>query len=252
MHRKYSPSKTIVYSLAAVLGLFVCGLPTLTLASFSPPSGRGLPGRREPGGTRSACIQEQALTLTSLTPEESPGLTVSEYPTFFWYLPKSSAEGIEFALKDKAGKELYRTVAKVTGQPGIISLTLPANAGLPPLQVGQDYNWTLNLICDFSDRSGEPSVEGWVQRIAASPELSNQLKKATPQEVPGVYASAGIWYEAITTLAELRRNNPTDRKLTAAWSSLLKDVKLDKVATAPFVECCKAGSNEVSSLLPEP
>ena len=54
-------------------------------------------------------------------------------------------------------------------------------------------------------------------------------------ELPALYAQAGIWYEALATLAELRRSKPNDSVLISAWESLLQSVGLDTVAKEPII-----------------
>ncbi len=50
-----------------------------------------------------------------------------------------------------------------------------------------------------------------------------------------LYAINGIWYEALTAAAELRRTDPNDTN----WTALLQAVGLDNFAKEPMVECCK-------------
>ncbi|WP_210407399.1 DUF928 domain-containing protein, partial [Hydrocoleum sp. CS-953] len=51
-----------------------------------------------------------------------------------------------------------------------------------------------------------------------------------------IYSEAGIWYEALVTLAELIRSNPNDVKFTSEWQNLLNSVGLNEVATEPLKE----------------
>ena len=109
---------------------------------FSPPSnptGEPVPGNRESGGRRGDCIADpdpdiQPIALVPLT----IGTTVAEYPTVFWYMPKTRAWGVEFVVRDSKDQEVYSTKYAfghysektgdgntdefVIGAPGIMSL----------------------------------------------------------------------------------------------------------------------------------
>jgi hypothetical protein len=153
-------------------------------------------------------------------------------PTFFWYVPKTTAKSAEFILFNNKGNEVYRTTFTPTGTPGIIKLSLPATTSL---EVGKIYEWQLALICTPQDQSNERSfdlVEGFVERAKLRPDLKAKLVQAAPLEQAKLYAKAGIWQETLTILARLRTSNPTE------FEELLKSVGLSKIAQAPFVECC--------------
>lgn len=255
MHRNISRTKLITASLALSLGIFVCGLPTLTLAKFVPPAGRGLPGRREGAGTRSGCITNDRagradMSVIALVPETNLGLTVSEHPTFFWYIPPTTAKTVEFSLSDKNEKEVYKTSFAITGQPGVISISLPTTATLTPLALNELYQWKFSLVCVEGDASANIRRSGWVQRVAPSATLVSSLQKTAPRNRPNLYAAEGIWQEALTSLAELRRANPKDVRLEADWADLLKAVGLSKIAKDPILPSLQpSGTNQATSSL---
>lgn len=254
-------SRLLLTSAAVALNLFICIQPILTLAKpglFTPPAGRGLPGRREPGGVRGRCLEPALVTgqspdqfpqsyktLAALTPasDKSIGLTVSEYPTFFWYMPNSKPDypnKVEFKLMDQEKKIVYfQTILDVSGKAGVMSYSLPngfkpANSKIPALEVNKVYYWSINVICDLEDRSSEDFVEGYIQRVAPSSNLTQRLTKAVPRDVPEIYAGAGIWHDALTTLAALRLKNPNDPKLVSTWANLIEAIDFGKLAREPL------------------
>ncbi|MDX2097664.1 MAG: DUF928 domain-containing protein [Leptolyngbyaceae cyanobacterium bins.59] len=272
MSRRKSRSHILTTSLAISLTLYICSLPNLALARkvFNPPSGRGLPGRREPAGTRGKCIESQLIpnlpannfpgsykTLAALTPapDRSIGQTLSNYPTFFWYQPafkQGYANTLEFVLVDEQRKPLYRTFLPVTGKAGVMSFTLPEKQAdnktlVRPLEIGKVYRWTVNVVCDLEDRSAEDFIEGYVERIVPSRELVTRISKASPRMLPEIYAGAGIWHEALATLAELRRKSPNDIQLATTWENLLEAVDFRKLAREPLVDCCRPEKANISS-----
>ncbi len=241
-------SARVMSWVGVLLGLFVCSLPLAAMAvEFKPPR-RGVPGRREGGGTRDprACIQGNPARLAAIMPETNLGLTTTAYPRFFWYMPKTRAKFAEFALFEVNEKleettTVYKTTFSLAGTPGVASLALPAQATLPPLTVGKDYRWSLKLICNPSapnDSQQNPAVNGFVQRVEPDATLSSKLAKADPRDRVALYANNGIWFDTITTLAELRCARPQDTGLAASWSALMKSVKLDVIAEQPLIQQC--------------
>lgn len=216
-------------------------MPTLTWAQRYIPPDRGLPGRREGGGTRGGCVTNQP-TLTALIPDSNYGTTTAAYPTLFWFVPSNTATSVEFVLMDANDQELYKTTFQITGDAGVIHLSLPANANLPPLEIGQDYHWYFSVICDPTDRSGDVLTEGWIQRIEPDPALVTQLESTPVSNHPTLYAEAGIWYDAIASLATLRYAQPNSSALANQWETLLDSVGLADLANQPLVPCCQPTS----------
>jgi hypothetical protein len=209
---------------------------------FRAPRGPGdeSPVRREGGATRNpnSCITEN--DLISLVPA-SVGATTAEYPTVYWYMPQTSASAVEFMLRDanQQDVDVYSTkylLAKsakgvVENTPRIMSLSLPAFSNLSPLKIGQEYQWTLKLTCaDPVDVSDDPWVDGKIQRVAADPALVRRISQATPQERVALYAQARLWYETLSTLIELQRDQPNNREVAEALDKLLTSVELDKIS----------------------
>lgn len=195
----------------------------------------GTPRRREGAAVRGGC-DFNAEKPVPLLPATEPVLTTTKYPTFFVDLPKSSAKAAELRLfSSNKERMIYETTVTLPNKPGIVSFSLPANGTLPPLEVGKSYYWQLAVICDPDDRSGDVLVEGPVQRVELNSSLVNELRKAPSREHPAIYAEAGIWYEALTSLAKLRRSSPNDSTITADWTELLKSAGLDAVAQKPLI-----------------
>lgn len=260
--KKYwTPS--ILASIAVALQLLTGGTIPTSAAEFVPPDnvgaprGRvgggtrggspfdqvtpGVPGRRIGGGSRGCSVTGDGPTdhaLTALVPETTMGLTVEAYPTFFWYLPPTSATAVEFVLMDEnSEKVIYETTFRTKGEAGIVSLNLPENASLPPLEINDSYRWYFSIICNPEDRAADIYVQGWVRRIEASASLTEQLATTTSDlERVQVYARNGIWHEAIAMLAQLRRSNPNNAEIQREWQELITSVQLENVAQVPLVQ----------------
>jgi hypothetical protein len=167
------------------------------------------------------------------------GATTAEYPTVYWYIPQTSASTVEFMLQDANEQDVYYTkylLAKsakgvVENTPRIMSLSLPAFSNLSPLKIGQEYKWSLKLICgDPVDASADPFVDGKIKRVAADPALLRRISQATPQDRVALYADARLWYETLSTLIELQRDRPNNREVAEALDKLLTSVGLDKIS----------------------
>lgn len=183
--------------------------------------------RRRGGRQRSgSCVSSREKHLTALTPKGYVGLTVSEYPTFFGYIPQSTAQTGEFILMNQSGRVIYRTSFQIPSQPGIVSITLPAKE-LPPLEMGKSYQWYLVLVCNPHDLSdNEISDRGWIQRTQLSQGAANQIQTGKPSTLPNIYAADGIWYEALASLVALRREQPNNPELIKDWEELLNSAGL--------------------------
>lgn len=219
-----------------IVGLLV-GIAAPAFAQEFEPSEPGLPGRREGGGTRGGCLSQasQPLALTALMPNTNTGLTVAEYPSFFWYVPQNTAAAAEFVLLDQANVEVYKTLLPVSQQSGVLSLSLPADGSVPALEVGKSYRWYFSLICDPLDRSADSFTSGWIQRVEPSSTLTQALTSAAAEEKPIIYVNAGIWYEAVAALVELRREQPQNSQVLTQWQTLLHSVGLEELANQPLL-----------------
>lgn len=219
-----------------------------------PPPDRGAPGDTQGAASRGLCPPVNTV-LTALMPtfktageEDSVwGLTISEYPTFWFFVPYSLTSKItgEFILQDENQfiqsdeDTLYKTKIPLTTaetSPGVISLRLPSTVA--PLEIGKRYYWKFIVHCHPQDPSANIYVDGWVERTALSPSLMRDLKKMVPIERAALYYQAGIWYDSLTTLAELRRASPQDAELADDWTALLQIVDLAEIASKPIVQCC--------------
>jgi hypothetical protein len=133
-------------------------------------------------------------------------------------------------LLDDQQNEVYSTSFYTTGQAGLVSLSLPQDANLRPLQVGKLYRWKFSLTCDVDDPSSDMVTEGWLQRVELVQPLRQQVQSASKLEQAAIYAREGIWYDAASTLLLLRRTQPNDPKVAMSWKALLNSVALDDLA----------------------
>ena len=227
-------------------------LPVQVAETLPTPPDRGAPGQRKGAATRTPGKCGPAKQpLTALVPitqrtwgegqgssaaivtwKSVLGSTVAERPTFWFYVPYTltPAHRLEFVLQDETGNDIYKTSFTQSGtSPGVVGVELPSTAA--PLEVGKMYHWFFSIECSPEEAV---LVDGWVQRVPLNALLERQLEQATPKEKIALYANNHIWYEALTSLAELRRQNPEDDKLKEDWVTLLQSIDLNAIAQEPI------------------
>lgn len=206
-------------------------------ANSGNPDSRGTPPTENGTGSRGNCPVTK-IALTSLVGSKNLSLTVSEHPTFWFYVPytvKEASNG-EFFLQDQQENTIYKTQFVLPDKPGIMSIRLPSD--VKPIQSNQNYRWYLSINCSSGQSSdtlvGQMFLTGQIQRILLTDELKRQLNLAqTPLDRVQVYAQNGIWYDTLTEFANLYRVQPT---LATTWTNLLKDVGLESIAQVPIVK----------------
>ena len=168
-----------------------------------------------------ALVPTYGTKVENNTPQDD---TLAERPTFWLYVPYALTEKVPGRLqlleKDSAGRLEYQSVATVSGTaPGVIGVQLPTGKRL---EENQQYKWRFVIICDPNDPTANPSTVAIAFRLPKNPKLEKQLQATKqPAQRAALYAQNGIWYEALTTLAEQRRANPGDAKISAKWRELL-------------------------------
>ncbi|GAB1538397.1 hypothetical protein NUACC21_10570 [Scytonema sp. NUACC21] len=208
---------------------------------FTPASGKGTPSQATGGGSRvgtyylnpSTVGTEGLAGVIALLPQNFYGTTVSERPTILVYIPASNAEEAVFSLKDEAGKMQHQMIIPVAGQTGVIAVKLPPNA--PALAVGKNYQWFLALKVDGQLSPSTPYVDGWIQRIQPSPELTAAMQQKDALQQAVALGTNGVWYDCVAKLAALHAKESTNPILAKQWEELLSSVSLTEVAKAPFV-----------------
>ncbi|NEO32567.1 MAG: DUF928 domain-containing protein [Symploca sp. SIO3C6] len=204
--------------------------------NFIPP-GVGKPKHTVGAASRGKCPQDAAAVTTPVTPlipNTSYGFTVAERPTFFVYLPETSATRAFFSLRDANEDYYYQTIFPIASNPGIISFKLPEDA--PALEIGKTYNWSLVTICGQALRPGDPKVEGEIERIELDPAQMSKLESMSAFERATWYGLEGIWYDTLTAIATLKQSNPKNANIASTWEELLRSVGLEAISIQPLVQ----------------
>ncbi|AFY41523.1 DUF928 domain-containing protein [Nostoc sp. PCC 7107] len=194
-----------------------------------PPIQRTIPPNQDRNGA-SVPVPNQCLSgkipLTALIPESQLGLTTLSNPALFFYVPQTSAPELELVVQNETEQEVYIQKYKPNNKAGIISIRLPVNS----LAVNKQYKWKLSVICNPTDKSQNKVVAGLIQRVLPELQLVKKLQQATRQERTGLYAAAGIWHDALATVAQRRYLFPHNPEIVSDWEELLTtpDVRLNQ------------------------
>ncbi|MBD1868471.1 DUF928 domain-containing protein [Cyanobacteria bacterium FACHB-471] len=216
------------------------GLIRRVLNLFNPPRNRNsgtASGRQFAGASRDLC-PPTSTPLTALVPDTNLGLTLDAHPTLWFYIPYASPQDYEteFVLIDAEENDVYKQNFSLPAEPGIISIQIPEQVAL---EAGDSYRWVISVMCNSGNRSGDATVNGWIQRVDR--ELDGQLASTTLEGELLLYSENALWYEMLTTLAQLRRDQPDDPEIEAAWKEFLTTSGLsESVASAPVTLCCAA------------
>lgn len=210
---------------------------------FRPPSTEEQPEDTEGAASRQngKCSQDflvvrqqnslsDRLNLTAVVPDRNYGLTVVEHPTFWVYLPKTSARQAILSIKEEGNKPHWQQSVNLTGETGIIGIKLSNDA--PALKIGKNYQWAVILVCNHRPNPNDPVVAAWIQRVDESSIIGKHQFASTGLEKAAWYARKGIWYDALDILIAEKSslNNWND-----IWVKYLQSGGLDKIAREPII-----------------
>jgi hypothetical protein len=204
-----------------------------------PPTTRGAGSRNDRSCAPDAPANPSRATaqpLTALVPPHQTSLTWAERPTFWVYLPQTSARQIVLSVQAKGAGQHSQRFLPITGAAGIVGIPIAATA--PPLEVGKAYQWAIVLVCGDRPSPNDPVVTAWVQRANPAPRPQPPLNhQPTALEQAVGYAEQGIWYDALTTLAAARQSQPDNPAVTKIWAEFLAQpsVGLGAIAKEPVL-----------------
>ncbi|MGI0487232.1 DUF928 domain-containing protein [Pantanalinema rosaneae CENA516] len=209
---------------------------TIPFLSPTPPdTGEPTTGADRGGSTRDPIVALVPLAKSAGTQiDQRWGLTTVDRPTFWFHLPDQILANQEatFTLRDGTGAMVYQTKFTTPATaPVTFKVVLPAT--VPPLAVHRSYRWQLAM--ELPEVDDLRMITGLVQRSQPSAQLRQQLATAkTPFEQAVIYAQHGIWYDALTIVGNEQLAGRHDSAIAAAWSDLLKQIKLQGIAAVPI------------------
>lgn len=223
---------------------------------------RGSPRQTAGGATRSiiqtstapCSVNPDQAGATALPPEgllmllvppplpgapKVPEVTIAERPTLLLHVPDQGGYTVDISVALDI-TPLYEGTLTLPPRAGIVQLPLPAS--LPALVIGQPYEVAITLFCDQQDLKQVRTLSYPITRVAV-PATVHPQATGDPLQFVNDLAKAGIWFDAVSSLAALRQSQPTSPIIQAEWRELLQSVALDGLADQPLLDCCQ---------LPEP
>ncbi len=195
---------------------------------FRFPPNPGPPGRRVPGGSRPDRCIEEGTTLLALMPQTSYGLTLSDRPFWYFYMPRFQADGLQFQIFDNQTSKQHRQSYQTPNIEGIFEVQAPFD-----VEPNRSYTWSFSIICDQNNRSKDIVLTGILER-QHKPILMAQLSYASKNERISLLSEAGIWHDTLRELAIRRIQSPNDVLLQEYWSELIDSEEL-AFSTLPSV-----------------
>lgn len=230
MQKTYRLKRLSILATSLLLSLGTSVTPSLANHADTSDVRQGLPGRRISGGVRTntgSCLTDFNQTVVAVAPSSPISKTANAHPTFWFSLPETVGQKtVEFSLFNEAEELLYTTQIEASNSHAISEFKLPDSA--PSLAVGENYNWVFSLACNSSSQTAPVlGLEGWVQRVSLSDELTSQLETAGLEQRIELYQSADLWHEQVTELARLRRSQETlSDSLKSDWTALMQSTGL--------------------------
>ncbi|GGA23954.1 DUF928 domain-containing protein [Okeania sp. KiyG1] len=238
--------QTYIANLTTILFLTTNPFLLVENTQYKPQEDLESPPTTKAGKTRDSkkCPQDDdypnGLSLTALIPnpeidKNKVQLTVAKSPQIFMYVPPTSAELMQILIKKEDGvTDIYRTEPiNIPAKSGVIAISIPEAEA--KLEIGKNYRWIIRVICNPKKRRDDLVASGWLRRIEPNSNLADRLKNAEKNEYPSIYASNGIWLDAVKNLAELRLAEPDNLELENDWQELLESAGLNDLVEAPLL-----------------
>jgi hypothetical protein len=205
----------------------------------------GIPSRRAAGATRDreleACFPQQLAedisTLVALTPDPVRIVTHKSDPTVYFYIPQSTrSTNFELVIRDDRDRFIAaETFALDNLKCGLVGITIPQFLDDLALEPNQRYHWYFSMIPDPVDRAHDLVVEGQLQWTEAENALTQTLEQASALEQVAIYQRSNLWTDALEKLVQLKREQPNDPVIAAAWQATLQSVGLEALVEAPII-----------------
>jgi len=177
-------------------------------------------------GTRGSG-ERDIFVLSVLAPDHT-GLTVSEQPSLYWFISQATGLPVEVAIADpRTTQPLLERRLPSPVPPGVHPIKL-ADFGVR-LVPGVTYRWSVTVIADPDRRARDLLAGGLIERVDHPARLRERLAQARAEEVPFLYAEAGLWYDALAAISELIDRAPGDTVLLNQRAALLGQVGLPKL-----------------------
>lgn len=208
---------------------------------------QGLPSNRRDGGSRGNCIAD-GKDFIAIVPELPVNVAASVSSRIFFYVPSTKKpKTIEFIIRTKEDRLVHETFIQTTGQAGIMSLPIPEIIPENSEKSHGDYHWYLSMICDKNQRARDVVLEGWIEYVKLNNKVREKINTSTSAEKFNLLQQEGIWYDAISVLAESQKSQSNSIAVQTEWSHILESIGLGELASEPLIE-----AKTINNFYPKP
>lgn len=180
------------------------------------------------GGTRSSYNGFPIVTL--LVPEHV-ALTTKEQPTLYWHISQATQKPVVFTLiEHDAVKPLLEEPFRNPVSRGIHAVKL-ADYGIR-LEANKIYEWSVSIIDDPSDPSGDAIARSFIQILSPNAEIIAIQQQSEPLSRAQGFARLGVWHDALAAALEEVSNIQARDKHRRTFNLLLKQVELNQVVSS--------------------
>lgn len=232
---------TASFAIVTASGLLLT-LPAIaeikTIVLFEPPPESEHPESTEGAASRQSRVcasdlkqpaQSDRLKLSSIVPQNNFGLTTTERPTFWVYIPETSARQAILSVKQEGNSPHWQQTIDLQGKAGIIGIKLADDA--PALELGKNYQWATILVCGDRPSPNDPVTVSWIKRI--EPSQANAAGESTAGlERAATYARQGFWYDALNILIAEKSSSADWQDL---WTKYLQSGGLENIANESII-----------------
>ena len=210
--------------------------PSRNRANSVKVSYEGLPSNRRDGGSRGNCIAK-GREFVALVPDRPVNVTASISSQLFFYVPQTeSPKTIEFVVRTKEDQLVHEAFVQTTGQAGIMSVAIPDQVKENLSESYGDYHWYLSMICDPNHRSRDIVLEGWIEHVELNNSVKDRIELSTDLEKSHLLQQEGVWYDALSVIAELKKSDSDLISIQTEWSQLLESIGLGELASEPLIK----------------
>ena len=193
--------------------------------TYIPPKQKQQRPRHTESSATRGCHQQLNNSVVLLAPVDHVGRTVSPRPRLFYYSDGKNEIPAIMTLAARDGRVALWEKEITLKQPGLNHVSLPSDL---QLKIDQEYLWTVTILCNPVNLSQGIEKQVTIKRIPLSVALERQLATIPETEHSYLYALAGLWYDALSSLVSRSPQDLSLLKELLAQIGLL-DIKLPSV-----------------------
>jgi hypothetical protein len=193
---------------------------------------RGYPsGRRRGAASRQETCPAEYLDLTALIPETNFGLTWSNNPSFWYYIPEAQDTPLvgELVIQNSTGEQsiiIHRDLIELDPQGGIFKISPDLEQDF---EDGETYTLFFKIYCDLRNPEDYNYVSSQIQKNPMPVDIETEIVASSLSERLQLYAEYGVWYDLVSELGQELLEDPNNADLQEMWDELLEKTDLENL-----------------------